>query len=213
MPFVAQAKRLKNDADKRVVKSAKTEQVKINFRLNQPKNDTKAENIMNTLFAQPFNRDANGFYFYSLESYTEKAENLLDRFGNPVEEFEIQFIDGDDCELFTACGVDQGNLHTWFESVLDLSDYEKTALFYLCSILGYSLVDSLEKIDDVNLSEGSLKDVAVNLFDECYLNDVPESVRAYIDYEKFARDCELGGDLCEFDFNGKTRTCTNASRV
>ncbi|MFZ6773256.1 hypothetical protein ACO0LB_11130 [Undibacterium sp. SXout7W] len=37
-----QAKRLKNDADKRVVKSAKTEQVKINFRLNQPKNDTKA---------------------------------------------------------------------------------------------------------------------------------------------------------------------------
>ena len=29
---------------------------------------------------------------------------------------------------------------------------------------------------------------AEELFDECYLHDVPESVRFYIDYEKFARD-------------------------
>lgn len=29
---------------------------------------------------------------------------------------------------------------------------------------------------------------AEELFDECYLHDVPENVRYYIDYEKFARD-------------------------
>lgn len=29
---------------------------------------------------------------------------------------------------------------------------------------------------------------AEELFDECYLHEVPESVRSYIDYEKFARD-------------------------
>jgi len=193
--------------------SAKTEQVKINFRLNQPKNDTKAENTMSTFFAQPYNLDAVGFYFETLEAYSEKSENLLDAFGNPVEEFEIQFIDGDDCELFSVCGINQGNLQTWFETVADLSDQEKTALFYLRSVLGYNLENALDKLEDVNLSEGNLKDVAETLFDEFYLNDVPESVRAYIDYEKYARDCEIGGDLYEFDFNGTTWTCTNASGI
>jgi hypothetical protein len=130
-----------------------------------------------------------------------------------VEEFEIQFIDGEDAELFSACGINQGNLHTWFEDVVDLSDYEKTALFYLCSVSGYSLQNTVDKLDEVNLSEGNLKEVAEWLFDEFYLNDVPESVRAYIDYEKFSRDCELGGDMCEFEFNGTTWTCTNASGI
>jgi hypothetical protein len=195
------------------VKSAETEQVKINFRLNQPKNDTKAENTMSTFFAQTYSLDAVGFYFDTLEAYTGKSESLLDAFGNPVEEFEIQFIDGDDCELFLACRINQGNLAVWFDDVADLSDQEKTALFYLCSILGYSLENALGKLEEVNLSEGTLKDVAETLFDEFYLNDVPESVRAYIDYEKYARDCEIGGDLYEFDFNGTTWTCTNASGI
>jgi antirestriction protein len=33
---------------------------------------------------------------------------------------------------------------------------------------------------------------AENLFDECYLHDVPENLRYYIDYEKFARDLFIG---------------------
>lgn len=195
------------------MKSAKTKQVKINFRLNQPKNDTKAENTMSTFFAQPYSMDAVGFYFEALESYAVKSESLMDAFGNPVEEFEIQFIDGDDCELFSVCRINQGNLAVWFDDVADLSDQEKTALFYLCSVSGYSLENALDKMEEVNLSEGNLKDVAEALFDEFYLNDVPESVRAYIDYEKYARDCELGGDLSEFNFNGATWTCTNASEL
>jgi len=195
------------------VKSAKTEQVKINFRLNQPKNDTKAENIMNKLFAQPYSLDAVGFYFDTLEAYTEKSESLLDTFGNPVEEFEIQFIDGDDCELFSACGINQANLNLWFETIADLAEYEKTALYYLRSVSSYNLENALDKLEDVNLSEGTLKDVAENLFDEFYLNDVPESVRNYIDYKKFALYCELNGDLYEFEFNGTTWTCTNASGI
>jgi antirestriction protein len=32
---------------------------------------------------------------------------------------------------------------------------------------------------------------AEELFDECYMHDVPENVRHYIDYEKFARDLFL----------------------
>ena len=168
---------------------------------------------MSTFFAQPYSLDAVGFYFDNLESYIEQSESLVDVFGSPVEEFEIQFIDGDDCELFSACGINQGNLNLWFETIVDLPQYEKSALYYLRSISGYCLENALDKLGEVNLSEGDLKDVAESLFDECYLIDVPESVRAYIDYEKFARDCEMSGDMTAFDFNGTTWTCTNASGV
>ncbi|MEO1670168.1 MAG: antirestriction protein ArdA [Cyanobacteria bacterium J06631_2] len=37
----------------------------------------------------------------------------------------------------------------------------------------------------------SFKEFAEHLFDECYLSQVPESVRFYIDYDAFARDLEL----------------------
>jgi hypothetical protein len=70
---------------------------------------------------------------------------------------------------------------------------------------------ALEKIDEPSIYEGELKDAAEELFDECYLSDIPESVRNYIDYAAFARDCELGGDMTEFEFAGTTYTCTNAS--
>ncbi len=168
---------------------------------------------MSTYFAQPYNTDARGFYFDSMDSYTSQSESLTDGFGSPVEEFEIQFIDGDDCELFSACGIDQSNLNLWFETIVDLADHEKTALYYLRSVSGYNLENALDKLEDVNLSEGNLKDIAETLFDEFYLNDVPESVRAYIDYGKFALDCQMGGDLYEFDFEGTTWTCTNASSI
>jgi hypothetical protein len=38
---------------------------------------------------------------------------------------------------------------------------------------------------------------AEELFDECYLHDVPESARSYIDYEKFARDLFI----CDYYFS------------
>lgn len=59
---------------------------------------------MSTFFAQPYSLDAVGFYFDTLEAYPEKSENLLDAFGNPVEEFEIQFIDGRTASYFRLVG-------------------------------------------------------------------------------------------------------------
>ena len=47
---------------------------------------------------------------HSLDDYLAKWEKPLDRFGNFVEEFEIQFIDGDYAELFEECGINQANL-------------------------------------------------------------------------------------------------------
>ena len=166
---------------------------------------------MSTFFAQPYNLDAVGFYFDTLELFTARSEKLTDSLGYPVEEFEIQFIDGDDVGLFSACNVSQANLNVWFESIEDLSGSEKIALFYLCGVSGYAVDNALDKLDEVSLYEGRLQDAAEEMFDEIYLDSVPEAIRAYIDYEKFARDCDQGGDLVEFQCNGTTWTCTNAS--
>ena len=165
------------------------------------------------LYANPYNIDAAGFYFENADEFTENSQNLTDRYGNSVEEFEIDFIDGDDAALFIACGINQVNLITWFDDIEPLGETEKAALFFLLSDLGYSLADALEKIDEVSLYSGKLLDAASELFDECYLQDIPEQIRYYVDYEKFARDCEISRDMIEFEHNGTTYTCTNAAGV
>ena len=168
---------------------------------------------MTILHANPYTPDARGFNFSTAEDFTIRASALRDRFGSPVEEFELQYIDGEDGQLFEACKIHQGNLDTWFDDIETLEDYEKAALFYLVDQAGYRLDQALEKLEDVCISECSLIDAASELFDECYLPEVPEAVRPYIDYGAFARDCRLGGDMCEFTYDATTFTVTNASGV
>lgn len=168
---------------------------------------------MTTLHATPYNLDAAGFYFESLEEYQTKSECHLDRYGNAVEEFEIQFIDGDDAALFEACAINQSNLNTWFDDVDTLSDSAKINLYFLVGCAGYAMGLGLDKLEEPCIAESSLKDAAAELFDEYWLHSIPENIRSYIDYDGFARDCEIGGDLTEFEYNNKTYTCTNASGV
>lgn len=189
-----------------VDKSATTRQILNSRSALNLKNDTGGKN-MTTLHATPYNLDATGFYFESFEEYQEQANN------SQVEEFEIQFIDGDDAALFEACGIDQTNLNIWFDEIEPLSDSDKINLYYLVGCAGYTLSQGLDKLEDPRITEASLKDAATELFDECYLHTVPENIRYYIDYDSFARDCELGGDMTEFEYAGNTYTCTNASGI
>jgi hypothetical protein len=168
---------------------------------------------MNKFFANPYDTSATGFYFATFEEYQQKAAALTNSYGQPVEEFMVDFIDGPDAQLFNACGIDQSNLEFWFDSVECLEDFEKAALFYLVNANGQPVRDAVDNVDEVSLSQCDLLEAASELFDECYLSEVPGAVKAYIDYEAFARDCRLGGDMYEFTFNGETYTCTNASSV
>lgn len=45
----------------------------------------------------------------------------------------------------------------------------------------------------------SEKAFAEELFDECYLHEIPDFARNYIDYDAFARDLFLGGDYVYLD--------------
>lgn len=164
-------------------------------------------------FAQPYNPDAQGLYFSTVEEFEQKSGECRDMFGLPVEEFEIQFIDGssEEADLFEACGVNQTNIGQFLAIVDEVPDYQYPALYYLCDVLGCSMEDAMGKLDDVTIYNGRLEDAAEELFDECYAHEIPENLRNYIDYKRFALDCELGGDMTEFEFAGEAYTVTNAA--
>src|SRR5450830_1452700 len=166
---------------------------------------------MTTLCATPYNSDASFFYFDSIDEYDNKSQCHLDCYGNLVEEYEIQYISGDDAALFNACGINQTNLNIWFDNIELLQDYEKVNLYYLVAIAGYSLDQAIDKIDEPSIATSTLREAAEEIFDECWLPSVPESVRFYISYDSFARDCELGGGMCEFEYANTIYTCTNSN--
>lgn len=182
---------------------------------NQFNGDTHQTASVQTYFAQPYSLDAEGFYFSDYEDYQQKVEALRDCHGNQVEEFEIQFIDGssEECDLFQACNVNQINLEAFLDMLDEVPEYQFSALFYLCGVQGYSMADAMDKLDDVTIFSGSLEDASEELFDEIYAHEIPDNLRVYIDYSAFARDCEYGGDMCEFEFGGETCTCTNANGI
>lgn len=167
-------------------------------------------------YANPYNIGANGFYFESNDEFLEKAAALRDDFGSPVEEFMIDVIDGtqEELELVNAIGVDQCNIKEVIEYIDTSDESEWPALFFLIdNNIVNSFEDAKDKIDEVCVTESRLIDAASELFDECYGDSIPDNIKCYIDYEAFARDCEIGGDMREFEFGGKTYTCTNPNAI
>ena len=152
------------------------------------------------LFAQPYNLDAEGFYFESYEEYLTKSQKCRDAFGLPVEEFEIQFIDGDLCNLFSACNINQANLGFWFSEIGDLEEYDQAELFYRCKILN----DDPEEALRLRGYEGYIsQSCARELIDECGLLDgLSEELQCYFDVESYARNLVLNGDITEFRYEG-----------
>jgi hypothetical protein len=168
-------------------------------------------------FANPYNTGATGFYFETQDEYQEKSSVLVDSCGYPVEEFMIDVIDGEQAEvqLANAIGVNQCNIAAVIEYLDEGKEHEWPAMFFLMNDLNMTFEEAKEKVDDVSISECSLLDAATELFDECYLCEIPKESRdfigRYIDYEAFSSDCQMGGDMVEFEFAGTTYTCTNAS--
>ena len=106
---------------------------------------------MTTLYAQPYDISAIGFYFTSPDEYADNAKSAINDFGQPVEEFEIQFIDGEDidCALAEAWKLYQSNFADYLQAVEDWDDREKIAFIIAVGECGYppSLLASVT-VDD-----------------------------------------------------------------
>ncbi len=144
------------------------------------------------LYAQPYDVSATGFYFESHADYEVKAKKLVNAYGQPVEEFEIQFIDGDelDCELVNAIGVHQANLKAVFNCVDLWGDDQKRHVIIAVGQCGY-VFDPDQRPEEYGVdiySVESLKELAEQFVEDGLYGDIPDSLRFYIDTDAIARD-------------------------
>jgi len=158
------------------------------------------------LFAQPYNIDAHGFYFKSADEYRAAASRLKDGFGNAVEEFEIQLIDGEgiDCDLAKAWNLTQASFAAYLDAASTWQDHEKTAFIIAVGECGYDFDPA--RVDpndfDVDLYHlNTLKDLAIQFVEDGLLGEIPERLQYYFDYDALARD--LSADFSETRIAGE----------
>ena len=147
---------------------------------------------MTQLFAQPYDISATGFYFETAEEYKKSANALRNEYGDPVEEFEIQFIDGEeiDCDLAKAVGLNQVNFAQFFECVDDWDEGQKQQVIIAVGDCGYAFDASTAPSDfDVEIYEiDTMRELAEQFVDEGLFDEVPKSFQFYINYDAIARD-------------------------
>lgn len=160
---------------------------------------------MSQFYAMPYDLNAKGFYFEDEKTYLEKRKNLKNAFGDEVEEFEFQFIDGEtiDAQLFKALSVNQSNILGFIQQHEQWDDEEKTNLIIAVGECGYDFDFETDSPDDFEIDVyevDSLKDLAYQFVDEGLFGEIPENIAYYLDYEAIARD--LGCDYSEISIAG-----------
>lgn len=159
--------------------------------------------MTNIYHATPYDMSAMGFYFSTYEDYKTNAAAHRNAHGSPVEEYEIQFIDGDTYKLFEALGINQANLKQWFDDFEELEDEDFIKALYLADDLRCCMDEVLGHMDDVTLFEGTaLEYVEQFIEDTGMLDDMPENLRYYFDTEAFARDMKVNGEITDLHVNG-----------
>lgn len=145
------------------------------------------------LHAQPYDLHANGFYFGSAKDYDTKSTTNLNQFGAPVEEYEIQFIDGDDidCDLAKAWGLNQANFAEFLDAAEQWDEDDKQRYIIAVGECSYDhdSVASDPGSVDVQLYEcASMRELAEQFVEEGLFGPIPERLESYLDYDAIARD-------------------------
>ena len=151
---------------------------------------------MSILYAQPYDRDARGFYFEDLQIYKTNAAIVKNSYGQKVEEFEIQFIEGSDlyCDFAKAYGVNQANLTQFYNAIEEWGDDEKLNFIIAVGECGYHFDPDTTHPNDFNVeiySVENLRELAEQFIDEGLFDEIPESIQFYIDYDAIARDLSM----------------------
>ena len=157
------------------------------------------------LHAQPYDISAEGFYFRDADEFTVKSNALHNDYGEPVEEFEIQFIEGDriDCDLAKAFGLHQGSVSHFLSCAEEWEEADKFAVIIAVGECGYSF-DKNTAPDgfDVDVYRvATMRDLAEQFVDEGLFGEIPEHLANYIDLEAIARD--LTADYSEVEIAGE----------
>lgn len=159
------------------------------------------------LHAQPYDIAASGFYFSSAGEYAAKAKTNRNDYGQPVEEYEIQFIDGDliDCELAKAWSIHQGNFVAFLEKAEEWDHGQKIAYILAVSESGYAhdqVCDEPYGVDIDIYEVGTLRELAEQFVEDGLFGDIPDHLTHYINYDAIARD--LAVEYSQTIINGQS---------
>ncbi|MEP3198209.1 MAG: antirestriction protein ArdA [Lentilitoribacter sp.] len=160
-----------------------------------------------TFYAQPYDISAAGFYFTDEQSYLEKINSITNDYGDKVEEFEIQFINGFvlDSKLAQAIKPDQCNIVALMEAMNTWTEDQKIRVIIAVHDGGASFDFEIDEPDDLDIdiyADMRLLDLAYQFVDEGLYGEIPEHLANYIDYEAIAND--LRHEYSETQISGET---------
>ena len=161
---------------------------------------------MTQLFAQPYDISANGFFFESKEEYEQKTAKNFNNMGFPVEEYEIQFIDGEDIDahLFKALEIHQGNSYLFLDVCNNWVEHQKQKVIIAVSDCGHGFDLKSDHPDDLDVDiyeMNNLRELADYFVDEGLFGEIPKQLQYYLDYDAIARDLSI--DYTETVIAGK----------
>lgn len=161
---------------------------------------------MTLFFAMPYDVSACGFYFEDEADLHEKIGKIRNAYGDSVEEFEIQFIDGEaiDCAFAESWGINQANITAFMEAVEAWDDDQKIRFIIAVGECGYDFEPASVDADDFDIdiyAEDSMKELAEQFVDEGLFGEIPHHLAHYIDYDAIARDLSM--DYTETEIAGQ----------
>lgn len=137
----------------------------------------------------------------------EELKEVFERIGIDGKEYEEYFITDYECDFYQIGEYENlDTLNEIAERIEELDEEESKVVKALMSELGYTLDESIEKVNNGDYRIYSdcddMTDIAYQVVEECeYLNNVPNNVARYFDYEEFGRDLGIEGTYIFLDNN------------
>ncbi|PHZ83934.1 antirestriction protein ArdA [Paremcibacter congregatus] len=161
--------------------------------------------MRNHYHATPYDISAPGFSFTDYDDYLAQVRTCRNDHGDPVEEFSLHMVDGDNEVLFNALEISQATLEQWFTDFEPLAGDDLIKAIYLSEYVTGDMADILDWLDEVSIFEGDAEAFIIDYIEDCgLLDDMPENLQHYFDTEAFARSLLLGGDITEVNIMGST---------
>lgn len=142
----------------------------------------------------------------------EELKKVFERIGIN-EEYEEYFITDYECDLYEVAEYENlDTLNEIAERIEELDEEESKVVKALMPQLGYTLDEAIDKVSSgdymiYNDCE-NMTDVAYQVVEECgYLENVPDNVARYFDYESFGRELEIEGNYIFLDGSEVIEIC------
>ena len=134
----------------------------------------------------------------------EELKEVFERIGIN-EEYEEYFITDYECDFYEIGEYENlDTLNEIAERIEELDENESKVAKALISDLSYTLDEAIDKVNSgdyrIYSDCDNMTDIAYHVVEECgYLNNVPDNVARYFDYESFGRDLGIEGTYIFLD--------------